>query len=209
MSSIDEILPGYESLRAGQEASYKDLHRHPELCHQQHRTAWRVGERLRGNGFTIAGGVGGAEVVGVRPTAAGGPTVCSAASSTPCNSRSTRRSGVMAAASASAQTPEILDRLIRGGLADSREPRTARHRRRRRPSTMPGSDLIFIVLPIVIPPVLAIGVALPFIADSHTSRSQAARAAVPQQVKARAPSRRLSRSRSHERTAPGPAGRTA
>lgn len=37
---------------------------------------------------------------------------------------------------------------------------------------MQGSDLIFLVLPVVIPLVLAIGVALPFIADSHAGRSQ-------------------------------------
>jgi hypothetical protein len=30
MSGIDDILAGYESLRAGQEALYKDLHQHPE-----------------------------------------------------------------------------------------------------------------------------------------------------------------------------------
>jgi hypothetical protein len=74
---------------------------------------------------------------------------------------------------------------------------------------MQGSDLIFIVLPIVIPLVLPIGVALPFIAESRTSRSQPARAAVPQRVKARTPGQRLSPSRSLERTPPGPAGRAA
>jgi hypothetical protein len=96
MSSIDEILAGYQSLQAGQEASHKDLHRHPELSHQEHRTALRVAERLRGNGFTIASGTGGTAVVGYCPTAAG-PRSCSAASSAPRGSRSTRRSGVMAA----------------------------------------------------------------------------------------------------------------
>ena len=35
MGSIDEILAGYEGLRAAQEAFYQDLHRHPELSHQE------------------------------------------------------------------------------------------------------------------------------------------------------------------------------
>jgi metal-dependent amidase/aminoacylase/carboxypeptidase family protein len=39
MGSIDEILAGYEALRPGQEAFYQDLHRHPELSHQEHDTA--------------------------------------------------------------------------------------------------------------------------------------------------------------------------
>jgi hypothetical protein len=33
MSGIDDILAGYERLRAGQEAFYKDLHQHTELSH--------------------------------------------------------------------------------------------------------------------------------------------------------------------------------
>jgi len=56
MSSIDQILAGYESLRAGQEAFYKDLHRHPELSHQEHRTAWRVADQLQSDGFTVQTG---------------------------------------------------------------------------------------------------------------------------------------------------------
>ena len=55
-SSIDDILAGYESLRAGQEALYKDLHQHPELSHHEHRTARRVAEQLQDAGFTIASG---------------------------------------------------------------------------------------------------------------------------------------------------------
>jgi metal-dependent amidase/aminoacylase/carboxypeptidase family protein len=39
MSGLDDILAGYESLRTGQEALYKDLHQHPELSHAEHRTA--------------------------------------------------------------------------------------------------------------------------------------------------------------------------
>jgi hypothetical protein len=42
---------------------------------------------------------------------------------------------------------------------------------------MQGSNLIFIVLPGVIPLVLGIGVALPFIADSYAGRSSGGRSA--------------------------------
>jgi metal-dependent amidase/aminoacylase/carboxypeptidase family protein len=42
MGAIDEILAGYEALRPDQEALYQDLHRHPELSHQEHHTAQRV-----------------------------------------------------------------------------------------------------------------------------------------------------------------------
>jgi hypothetical protein len=74
---------------------------------------------------------------------------------------------------------------------------------------MQGSDLIFIVLPVVIPLVLAIGVALPFIADSRAARSQPARDEVQKQVETRTPAQRLPASRPLERTLPGPPGRAA
>jgi metal-dependent amidase/aminoacylase/carboxypeptidase family protein len=47
MSSVEEILACYDDLQAGQEAFYKDLHQHPELSHQEHRTAQRVAEKLQ------------------------------------------------------------------------------------------------------------------------------------------------------------------
>jgi amidohydrolase len=74
MGSIDEILAGYEGLRAAQEAFYQDLHRHPELSHQEHDTARRVAERLQGDGFTVQTGIGGTGVVGVLANGSG-PTV--------------------------------------------------------------------------------------------------------------------------------------
>ena len=71
MSGIDDILAGYESLRAGQEAFYKDLHQHPELSHAEHRTARRVAEQLQDAGLTIASGIGGTGVVGVLANGSG------------------------------------------------------------------------------------------------------------------------------------------
>jgi amidohydrolase len=65
MNGVDEILAGYAALQAGQEAFYKDLHRHPELSHQEHRTAQCVAGQLQKYGFTVQTGIGGTGVVGV------------------------------------------------------------------------------------------------------------------------------------------------
>jgi amidohydrolase len=53
-----EIDPGLAEL-------YKDLHRHPELGFQEHRTAGIVGERLDGLGFDVTTGVGRTGVVAI------------------------------------------------------------------------------------------------------------------------------------------------
>ena len=74
MGSLEEILAGYGGLQAGQEAFYKDLHRHPELSHQEHRTAERVAGKLQEYGCTVQTGIGGTGVVGVLANG-GGPTV--------------------------------------------------------------------------------------------------------------------------------------
>ncbi len=68
MSGIEEILAGYKGLQAAQEAFYQDLHRHPELSHQEHDTARRVAERLRGDGFTVQTGIGGTPSTGAAAT---------------------------------------------------------------------------------------------------------------------------------------------
>ncbi len=74
MSIVDEVLAGYGALQAGQEAFYKDLHQHPELSHQERRTAARVAGNLQECGFTVQSGIGGTGVVGVLSNG-GGPTV--------------------------------------------------------------------------------------------------------------------------------------
>ena len=53
---------------------YRDLHRHPELSFQEHRTARIVGDRLRAIGLQVASGVGRTGVVGVLRNGPG-PTV--------------------------------------------------------------------------------------------------------------------------------------
>jgi amidohydrolase len=65
MAVIDDVLAGYEALRPDQEAFYQDLHRHPELSHQEHHTAQRVAGRLSDDGFTVTTGIGGTGVTGV------------------------------------------------------------------------------------------------------------------------------------------------
>ncbi|MET7679251.1 amidohydrolase [Streptomyces sp. NPDC005423] len=50
---------------------YRDLHRHPELSLQEHRTAGRLAERLTGAGFETACGIGGTGVAGVLRNGAG------------------------------------------------------------------------------------------------------------------------------------------
>ena len=74
MGTLEEILAGYDGLQASQEAFYKDLHRHPELSHQEHRTAERVAGKLQEYGCTVQTGIGGTGVVGVLANGAG-PTV--------------------------------------------------------------------------------------------------------------------------------------
>ncbi|TNM37475.1 amidohydrolase [Nocardioides albidus] len=55
-------------------AIYEDLHRHPELGRQEHRTAGIVAEQLRAVGYDVTTGVGGTGVVGVLERGSG-PTV--------------------------------------------------------------------------------------------------------------------------------------
>lgn len=61
----DAVLARLPEVRAWQEPLYRDLHRHPELSHQERRTAGIVAARLRESGLTVHEGVGGTGVVGV------------------------------------------------------------------------------------------------------------------------------------------------
>jgi len=65
VSTVDEVLAGYENLRPTQEDFYRSLHAYPELSHQEHQTAKQVGERIRADGFTVHDGIGGTGVAGV------------------------------------------------------------------------------------------------------------------------------------------------
>ncbi|WP_396931835.1 amidohydrolase [Mycolicibacterium sp.] len=68
------ILDGLSGIRAWQEDFYRDLHRNPELSHQEHRTAGLVAGKLRDWGYEVHEGIGGTGVVGILRSGSG-PTV--------------------------------------------------------------------------------------------------------------------------------------
>lgn len=59
------VLAGLRDARDWQEGFYRDLHRHPELSHQERDTAAAVAERLGGFGYDVHEGIGGTGVVGI------------------------------------------------------------------------------------------------------------------------------------------------
>ncbi|MDQ8705116.1 amidohydrolase [Streptomyces sp. LHD-70] len=64
-ASTPALLTGLDSRLKDLRALYEDLHAHPELSFQEHRTAAIVAERLRAQGWDVTEGVGGTGVVGV------------------------------------------------------------------------------------------------------------------------------------------------
>nr|WP_271213843.1 amidohydrolase [Rhodococcus wratislaviensis]GLK41113.1 peptidase [Rhodococcus wratislaviensis] len=68
------VLTGLADIRGWQEELYRDLHQHPELSHQEHRTAGIAAGRLRIAGFSVHEGIGGTGVVGLMRNG-DGPTV--------------------------------------------------------------------------------------------------------------------------------------
>lgn len=72
--SADAVLARLGEIRPELEDIYKDLHSHPELGHQEHRTAARVAGQLKNCGYQVLEGIGGTGVVGVLANG-DGPTV--------------------------------------------------------------------------------------------------------------------------------------
>ncbi|MFJ9681942.1 M20 family metallopeptidase [Streptomyces sp. NPDC101194] len=68
------VLSGLVGIRSDLEDLYRDLHRHPELGLQEHRTARKASDALRDLGFEVIDGVGGTGVIGVLANG-DGPTV--------------------------------------------------------------------------------------------------------------------------------------
>ncbi|MHA6798703.1 amidohydrolase [Bounagaea algeriensis] len=68
------VLGRLGEIREDLASLYKDLHAHPELSFQEHRTAAEVARRLEGIGLETTTGVGGTGVVGVLRNG-DGPTV--------------------------------------------------------------------------------------------------------------------------------------
>lgn len=71
MPAVSYVLAGLDSVRSWQEDFYRDLHRHPELSHQEHRTAAKIAEQLRRSGYQVHQGIGGTGVVGVLANGSG------------------------------------------------------------------------------------------------------------------------------------------
>ncbi len=74
MTAVASVLARQGQIRSWQEDFYRDLHRNPELSHQEKRTAALVTDRLRHCGFDVRSGIGGTGVVGVLRRG-DGPTV--------------------------------------------------------------------------------------------------------------------------------------
>lgn len=64
-SAATAVLTDLSRVREWQQDLYRDIHQHPELSHQEHRTAGLVAERLRQHGFDVHEGIGGTGVVGI------------------------------------------------------------------------------------------------------------------------------------------------
>jgi amidohydrolase len=71
-SVVSAVLAGLDDVRPWQEQLYRDVHQHPELSHQETRTAGLVAGRLRGAGLEVHERVGGTGVVGVLHNGDGG-----------------------------------------------------------------------------------------------------------------------------------------
>lgn len=67
LSKLDELLPELES-------AYKDIHAHPELSMQEHRTSGLVADHLRAAGYEVTAGIGKTGVVGLLRNG-DGPTI--------------------------------------------------------------------------------------------------------------------------------------
>ncbi|MBB2893892.1 amidohydrolase [Flexivirga oryzae] len=63
--SATAVLAGLDGVRDDLESFYRDLHQHPELSHQETKTAAKVADRLQTAGFHVTTGVGGTGVVGI------------------------------------------------------------------------------------------------------------------------------------------------
>jgi amidohydrolase len=74
MTQVTSVLAGLDDIMASLEELYRDVHSHPELSLQEHRTAGVAAERLQAAGYEVTTGVGGTGVVG-RLANGDGPTV--------------------------------------------------------------------------------------------------------------------------------------
>src|SRR3954454_14192637 len=62
---VTAVLDGLATVRGWQEDFYRDLHAHPELPHEERRTAGQLAQRIRDAGYEVHEQVGGTGVVGI------------------------------------------------------------------------------------------------------------------------------------------------
>jgi len=74
MTPAESVLADLDSIQPWHLDFYQDLHRHPELSFQEHRTAGLVSDRLTELGYEVQAGIGGTGVVGILRNG-DGPTV--------------------------------------------------------------------------------------------------------------------------------------
>ena len=74
MTPAECLLADLDSIQPWHLDFYQDLHRHPELSFQEHRTAGLVSDRLTELGYEVQAGIGGTGVVGILRNG-DGPTV--------------------------------------------------------------------------------------------------------------------------------------
>ena len=74
LNADGEVLAPLKTLVPTLEAAYKDIHSHPELSMQEHRTAGIAATHLKNNGYEVTTGVGETGVVGVLRNG-DGPTI--------------------------------------------------------------------------------------------------------------------------------------
>jgi hippurate hydrolase len=73
-SPVDKVLAPVEGLLSKLESLYKDLHSHPELSMQEHRTSQLAADHLRAAGYEVTAGAGRTGVVGLLRNG-DGPTI--------------------------------------------------------------------------------------------------------------------------------------
>ena len=65
MTQPDRVLAGLDGILDSLAELYRDVHAHPELSLQEHRTAAKAAEHLQAAGYEVTSGVGGTGVVGL------------------------------------------------------------------------------------------------------------------------------------------------
>lgn len=74
MTTTTSKFPGLDAILPDLKAFYRDLHEHPELSFQEHRTATAIADKVSALGYAVTTGIGGTGVAAVLDNGSG-PTV--------------------------------------------------------------------------------------------------------------------------------------